>query len=121
MHACFPKVDPSLDVDLKPSIRARRVHEERSRLQRADFFRRRDLEERMLEMQAMEAANFWGRSGGTFPGRTALRPSHAPPPPMAKRMETVDDKHVQAKHASIYPSEAELKVNPVFFSSYLNA
>lgn len=134
------QVDPSLDVDLKPSIRARRVHEERYRQQRADFFRRRDLEERMLEMQAMEAANYWGPRppGGQrvcgFPGRGpaggtvgggayggGLRGAlggHAPPPPpppppmaLAKRVETVDDKHVQAKHASIYPSEAELKVS----------
>ena len=43
------KVDPQLEVDIKPSVRARRVQEERARRQmdKEEFWRRRDMEERM--------------------------------------------------------------------------
>lgn len=45
------KVDPSLQVEVKPSIRARKLQEEKLRRQAAkeEYWRRRDIEERWRE------------------------------------------------------------------------
>ena len=47
-HCKQKKVDPSLQVEVKPSIRARKIQEEKLRRQAAkeEYWRRRDAEER---------------------------------------------------------------------------
>jgi len=82
------KVDPDLPVDIKPSLRQKKIQEDRLRRQhmRDEFFR--------------------------FPlPPPGPRPFLPGPPmmhPMLRRPETMDDRHVLAKHADIYPREDEL-------------
>lgn len=109
------KVDPRLDVDAKPSIKARRTQDSTGSVacsvsgsltasnvaaaQAAARIRRME-DQRLRELQALEWSNFtgcrtigfWG--GGSGPNR---------------RPETNDDRHVLAKHSSVYPTEAELQ------------
>ncbi|XP_074649610.1 zinc finger RNA-binding protein-like [Tubulanus polymorphus] len=103
------KVDPYLQVEVKPSLRARKQQEDKHRrqMQKEEFWKRRDQEERWREeMREMEAAMQWqggGRGPMSGPGFGRL-----PMGPM-RRPDTSDDRHVMAKHASIYPNEAELQ------------
>ena len=52
-YKCFlqKKVDPSLQVEVKPSIRARKIQEEKIRrqAQKEEFWRRREQEQRWRE------------------------------------------------------------------------
>ncbi|KAG8181856.1 hypothetical protein JTE90_004002 [Oedothorax gibbosus] len=134
------KVNPELVVDIKPSLRHRKVQEERLRRQQLmdDYWKRREEERWREEMRIMEEEEHryweerrryedeiemfeWSRRN---PG---LRPPpHMPPmPPVyrsgymmggtggmgpqgGRRPDTVDDRHVMAKHGQIYPKEEEL-------------
>jgi len=100
------KVDPSLPVEVKPSIRARKLQEDKLRRQAAkeDFWRRRDSEEHWqhemwhrMEQEASYMYNF-RPSFGRMPFM---------PPMDMRRPSTVDDRHVLAKHSQIYPVEDE--------------
>ncbi|XP_078313931.1 zinc finger RNA-binding protein-like isoform X3 [Crassostrea virginica] len=119
------KVDPSLQVEVKPSIRARKIQEEKVRrqAQKEEFWRRREQEQRWREEMRMEEEIYWEerrryeeleyfewqRQGR--PGMPPPRPfPHGPGGPMGmRRPDSSDDRHVMAKHASIYPNEAELQ------------
>ncbi|KAK3098799.1 hypothetical protein FSP39_023235 [Pinctada imbricata] len=119
------KVDPSLQVEVKPSIRARKIQEEKIRrqAQKEEFWRRREQEQRWREEMRMEEELYWEerrryeeleyyewqRSQGR-PGIPPPRPfPHGPGPMGMRRPDSSDDRHVMSKHASIYPNEAELQ------------
>ena len=120
------KVNPDLVVDIKPSLRQRKMAEERAkRVQaREEFWRRREEEFRMMEE---EERTYWeerrrfeeeqvdyydwynrGRPHGPRFGPPPPGPMFGYPP-MLRRPDTVDDRHVVAKHSEIYPSEDALQ------------
>ncbi|XP_061907015.1 zinc finger RNA-binding protein isoform X1 [Entelurus aequoreus] len=127
------KVNPDLQVEVKPSIRARKIQEEKMRkqMQKEEYWRRREEEERWrmgmrryeedMYWRRMEEEHHWderrrGPDGGYQPGPPGLlgvRPGipglqpqgHGPP----RRPDSSDDRYVMTKHASIYPSEEELQ------------
>ncbi|XP_023932605.1 zinc finger RNA-binding protein-like, partial [Lingula anatina] len=99
------KVDPKLEVDVKPSNRNfKKLQKEKMKFQQQRTRNMMMEEERYWEERRRyeEEMEFWqnrmGR-GGPFTG---------PPMPM-RRPDTSDDRHVMAKHASIYPNEQELQ------------
>ncbi len=156
------KVNPDLVVDVKPSLRQRKLAEERAKRTQAkeDFWKRREEEFRMVEEEEKayweerrkfeeEHAELFDYSGGfrgRFLGPGCMRPpmmhpgGHprfgppphgmpphpgglpgAPPfmfgfppgppgPPgmMMRRPDSIDDRHILAKHAEVYPAEEEL-------------
>ncbi|GIY38699.1 zinc finger RNA-binding protein [Caerostris extrusa] len=132
------KVNPDLVVDIKPSLRHRKIQEERLRRQQMmdDFFKRREEERWREEMRLMEEEErmYWEerrryedelelyewhrrfnrepRMGPPMPPPPPPRPYIMGMPPMGpqglRRPDTVDDRHVVAKHTQIYPKEEEL-------------
>ncbi|XP_056601791.1 zinc finger RNA-binding protein isoform X2 [Triplophysa dalaica] len=131
------KVNPDLQVEVKPSIRARKIQEEKMRkqMQKEEYWRRREEEERWrMEMRHYEEDMYWRRveeeqhhwedrrrmpDGGYPqgppgpPGLLGMRPGmpilqpQGPMPP--RRPDSSDDRYVMTKHAAIYPSEDELQ------------
>ncbi|XP_056642971.1 zinc finger RNA-binding protein-like isoform X2 [Diorhabda carinulata] len=101
------KVDPNLVVDVKPSLRQRKMQEEKMRRAaiREEYWARRNEDgywDRRYEEEYMGMGPF--HRGRPFPG--------GPPPffgGMPRRTESSDDKHVMARHAEIYPKEDELQ------------
>ncbi|XP_072031547.1 zinc finger RNA-binding protein-like isoform X4 [Amphiura filiformis] len=129
------KVDPSYVVDLKPSARSRKMQEEKMRRQMAkeEFMRQREEENRWrAEMRRYEEDMYWRRMEEEHYWEERRRyeeemefyewqrrrgvphPRPVPPKPPAalemhmKRPDTQIDRHVMAKHNTIYPSEQEL-------------
>ncbi|XP_033750021.1 zinc finger RNA-binding protein-like isoform X2 [Pecten maximus] len=123
------KVDPSLNVEVKPSIRARKIQEEKIRrqAQKEEYWRRREQEQRWRDEMRMEDELYWEerrryedqeyfewqRQGGR-PGMGPPRPFlHGPGGPHMfqpmRRPDSSDDRHVMAKHVAIYPNEVELQ------------
>ncbi|XP_042261529.1 zinc finger RNA-binding protein isoform X1 [Thunnus maccoyii] len=128
------KVNPDLQVEVKPSIRARKIQEEKMRkqMQKEEYWRRREEEERWrMEMRRYEEDMYWRRMEeeqhhwgerrripdagypqgppgllGVRPGIPGLQPTGLVPP---RRPDSSDDRYVMTKHASIYPSEDELQ------------
>jgi len=101
------KVDPYLQVEVKPSIRLRKAQEEKLRriAQKEEYWKRKDMEEHRLreEMRELEAMQWQG-------GRPPMGPQGFPRPMMPmRRPDSSDDRHVMAKHASIYPTDQELQ------------
>ncbi|XP_058491787.1 zinc finger RNA-binding protein isoform X2 [Solea solea] len=131
------KVNPELQVEVKPSIRARKIQEEKMRkqMQKEEYWRRREEEERWrMEMRRYEEDMYWRRMeeeqhhwderrrlpDGAYPqgppgppGLLGVRPGmpglqpQGPVPP--RRPDSSDDRYVMTKHAAIYPSEDELQ------------
>ncbi|XP_068911923.1 zinc finger RNA-binding protein isoform X3 [Tenebrio molitor] len=121
------KVNPDLVVDVKPSLRQRKIQEEKMRRAalREEFWARRhynmpeDEDDRMYwedrrryEEEYMELC----RRGnlGPYPRGRPPFPGGAPPyfqggMPMARRTESSDDRHVMSRHSEIYPKEEELQ------------
>uniref|UniRef100_A0A6M2DPB1 Putative transcription factor nfat subunit nf90 n=1 Tax=Xenopsylla cheopis TaxID=163159 RepID=A0A6M2DPB1_XENCH len=132
------KVQPDLVVDVKPSLRQRKLQE--AKVQRAamreEFWARRRMAESEMEEEERiyweERRRYedecdyleWCRRGpaGPFPGppRPPMMGRPGPMGPMPpffgmsqqgpRRPDSSDDKHVLAKHAEIYPKEEELQV-----------
>ncbi|KAM8961966.1 zinc finger RNA-binding protein isoform 2-T2 [Pelodytes ibericus] len=127
------KVNPELQVEVKPSIRARKIQEEKMRkqMQKEEYWRRREEEERWrMEMRRYEEDMYWRRmeeeqhhwddrrrvpDGGYPhgpPGLLGVRPGMPPQPqgpaPL-RRPDSSDDRYVMTKHAAIYPTEEELQ------------
>uniref|UniRef100_UPI0037E84030 zinc finger RNA-binding protein isoform X1 n=1 Tax=Semicossyphus pulcher TaxID=241346 RepID=UPI0037E84030 len=128
------KVNPDLQVEVKPSIRARKIQEEKMRkqMQKEEYWRRREEEERWrIEMRRYEEDMYWRRMEeeqhhwddrrrlpdggypqgppgllGVRPGMPGLQPQGPVPP---RRPDSSDDRYVMTKHAAIYPSEDELQ------------
>ncbi|KAH9492954.1 hypothetical protein Btru_023915 [Bulinus truncatus] len=120
------KVDPNLQVEVKPSIRVRKIQEDKMRrqAQKEEFWRRKEQQERLREEMRMEDEIYWGhrrlemmggpippefmdwqRFGPMGPMMRAPFPIH----PMLRRPDSSDDRHVMTKHHSIYPTEEELQ------------
>ncbi|KAL1489384.1 hypothetical protein ABEB36_014291 [Hypothenemus hampei] len=115
------KVNPDLVVDVKPSLRQRKIQEEKLRraAMREEFWARRHgfnmddeesmyWEDRRRYEEYMEMVNRGAPfpRGRPFPGG----PPFFPGGPGPRRAESSDDRHVMAKHAEIYPKEEELQV-----------
>ncbi|XP_061585635.1 zinc finger RNA-binding protein isoform X2 [Cololabis saira] len=131
------KVNPDLQVEVKPSIRARKIQEEKMRkqMQKEEYWRRREEEERWrMEMRRYEEDMYWRRmeeeqhhwddrrrmpDGGYPPGppgppgllgvRPGMPGLQPPGPMLPRRPDSSDDRYVMTKHAAIYPSEEELQ------------
>ncbi|KAI5164912.1 Zinc Finger Rna-Binding Protein [Manis pentadactyla] len=130
------KVNPDLQVEVKPSIRARKIQEEKMRkqMQKEEYWRRREEEERWrMEMRRYEEDMYWRQmeeeqyhwddrhrmpDGGYPhgpPGPLGLLGVHPgmPPQPQGpaplRRPDSSDDCYVMTKHATIYPTEEELQ------------
>ncbi|KAJ8396593.1 hypothetical protein AAFF_G00016590 [Aldrovandia affinis] len=130
------KVNPDLQVEVKPSIRARKIQEEKMRkqMQKEEYWRRREEEERWrMEMRRYEEDMYWRRmeeeqhwderrrmpDGGYPqgppgpPGLLGVRPGlpipQPPGPVPPRRPDSSDDRYVMTKHAAIYPVEDELQ------------
>ncbi|KAL3278474.1 hypothetical protein HHI36_013793 [Cryptolaemus montrouzieri] len=115
------KVDPQLVVDAKPSLKHKRIQEEKARRTalREEFWARRhynnmpgDEEDRMYwedrRRYEKECMGMYGHGNMPFP-RGRIFPGGAPPPGMpVRRAESSDDRHVMARHTEIYPKEEEL-------------
>ncbi|XP_036384402.1 zinc finger RNA-binding protein-like isoform X1 [Megalops cyprinoides] len=131
------KVNPELQVEVKPSIRARKIQEERMRkqMQKEEYWRRREEEERWrMEMRRYEEDMYWRRMEEEQhpwderrrlpdagypqgppgpPGLLGVRPGLPIPQPQGpvppRRPDSSDDRYVMTKHAAIYPAEDELQ------------
>lgn len=127
------KVNPDLVVDMKPSLKQRKMLEEKLRRQqmRDEYLRRREeinqlgpmgpmMDEEMMYWEERrryeEECEYyeWYRRYGRGPGAPPMpRPFQGPPPMIMfpgpqRRPDSSDDKHVLAHHTTIYPKEQEL-------------
>ncbi|XP_071558805.1 zinc finger RNA-binding protein isoform X2 [Temnothorax nylanderi] len=127
------KVNPDLVVDMKPSLKQRKMLEEKLRRQqmRDEYLRRREeinqlgpmgpmMDEEMMYWEERrryeEECEYyeWYRRYGRGPGAPPIpRPFQGPPPIIMypgpqRRPDSSDDKHVLAHHTTIYPKEQEL-------------
>lgn len=122
------KVQPDLVVDVKPTLRQRKLAErekQRQQMQEEIWNRRNrmgeadmDEEERMYWEERRRFEEEMGPGGGdwnrpNFPMGRAGRPLMGFPPMFnmmnGRRVETQDDRHVIGRHAEIYPKEEELQ------------
>ncbi|XP_066491495.1 zinc finger RNA-binding protein-like isoform X2 [Tiliqua scincoides] len=123
------KVNPDLPVMIKPSNRARKMHEEKLKKQqlRTLVKRRREEEQRWhLEMRRYEEELYWRRveeeqlyweeqqrrrlAADWRPPPLMGRPGVPVPPLLPTRPPgSFDDRHIMTKHSSIYPTEEELQ------------
>lgn len=123
------KVQPDLVVDVKPTLRQRKLAErekQRQAMQEEFWNRRRMTESEMDDDERMfweERRRFEEEMGGNNGGPSNWNPSFPmrgrpmmgyPPmnmfnPMNNRRVETLDDRHVIARHAEIYPKEEELQ------------
>lgn len=123
------KVQPDLVVDVKPTLRQRKLAErekQRQAMQEELWNRRRginegemDDDERMYwderrrfeeEMNGPPGGN-WNNPNFPMRGRPLMGGGYPPMFNMMnnRRIETLDDRHVIARHAEIYPKEDELQ------------
>ncbi|CAH1107338.1 unnamed protein product, partial [Psylliodes chrysocephalus] len=114
------KVNPDLVVDVKPSLRQRKIQEEKMRraAMREEFWARRHYPEANENMywddHRRYEEEYMAMVGHGNMGYQRGRPFPGGPPPffqggMQRRTDSSDDKHVMARHAEIYPKEEELQ------------
>uniref|UniRef100_A0A7N4P9H2 Zinc finger RNA-binding protein n=1 Tax=Sarcophilus harrisii TaxID=9305 RepID=A0A7N4P9H2_SARHA len=122
------KVNPDLPVEIKPSNRARKHHEEKIKKQKQKDMLKRWQEEqqrRHKEMRLYEEEIYWRRVGKEHlyweEHQRRIVTDWTPPPLMgrpgvpvpsllgSRRPNTSDDRHIMSKHSTIYPTEAELQ------------
>jgi len=118
------KVNPDLVVDIKPSLRQRKLQEERVKRSqsREEFWKRREEEFRLMEEEERQAwaerrkmeddiddANWYRRFNRAPQGRFGPNGPFNGMPFMMRRPETSDDRHCMSKHETIYPTEEELE------------
>ncbi|XP_044275002.1 zinc finger RNA-binding protein 2 isoform X3 [Varanus komodoensis] len=125
----YKKVNPDFPVEIKPSNRARKMHEEKLKKKHLQALAKRQREEeqrRHLEVRHYEEGMFWQRIEEEQLYREEQWRRHQatdwhPPPLMgrlgvpippllpARRLSSSDDRHIMSKHSSIYPTEEELQ------------
>lgn len=110
------KVDPSLQVEIKPSIRVRKIQEEKLRrqAQKEEFWRRKEQEQRMEEEYYWEERRRFQEEMEYYEWHRMGRPGMPPPRfgqpgPGMRKPDSSDDRHVMTKHTAIYPNEDELQ------------
>uniref|UniRef100_A0A3B3ZT56 DZF domain-containing protein n=1 Tax=Periophthalmus magnuspinnatus TaxID=409849 RepID=A0A3B3ZT56_9GOBI len=119
------KVNPELPVEIKPSNRARKLQENKLKKQRqkAVLKRQRDDEQRWhMEMRRYEEdmywrrmeeeQMYWGDQRRRLPPPPLMSRPGMPVPPLltcVRRPDSPDDRHIMAKHSTIYPVEEELQ------------
>ncbi|XP_042273804.1 zinc finger RNA-binding protein isoform X2 [Thunnus albacares] len=128
------KVNPELPVEIKPSNRARKLQESKlkKQKQKAVLKRQRDDEQRWhmemsdtsvpLSCRRYEEDMYWRRMEEEQMYWGEQRRRMAPPPLMSRpgmpvpplltcvrRPDSPDDRHIMAKHSTIYPVEEELQ------------
>uniref|UniRef100_A0A8C9YQJ7 Zinc finger RNA-binding protein n=1 Tax=Sander lucioperca TaxID=283035 RepID=A0A8C9YQJ7_SANLU len=119
------KVNPELPVEIKPSNRARKLQESKlkKQKQKAVLKRQRDDEQCWhMEMRRYEEDMYWRRMEEEQMYWGEQRRRMAPPPLMSRpgmpvpplltcvrRPDSPDDRHIMAKHSTIYPVEEELQ------------
>ncbi|XP_054549029.1 zinc finger RNA-binding protein 2 [Talpa occidentalis] len=117
------KVNPELPIAIKPSPRTLRVVEERLRKQRQltkrrleamrrwhNEMRQYDICRRRLEQASAAQDELPGHSRPACPLPLMGRPGESAPAAVpTQRPESSDDRHVMCKHATIYPTEEELR------------
>ncbi|XP_034975332.2 zinc finger RNA-binding protein isoform X1 [Zootoca vivipara] len=123
------KVNPDLPVEIKPSNRAQKLHEEKLKKQQLRSLgkRRREEEQRWhLEMRRYEEEMYWRRVeeeqlyweeqqrrhlAADWPPPPLMGRPGMPVPPLlpTRRPDSSDDRHIMTKHSSIYPTEDELQ------------
>ncbi|KAM9384085.1 zinc finger RNA-binding protein isoform 2-T2 [Pholidichthys leucotaenia] len=119
------KVNPELPVEIKPSNRTRKLQESKLKKQKlkSALKRQRDDEQRWhMEMRRYEEDMYWRRLEEEQLYWGDQRRRMAPPPLMSRpgipvpplltcvrRPDSPDDRHIMAKHSTIYPVEEELQ------------
>lgn len=123
------KVNPDLPVEQKPSLKQRKLTEEKLRRQhREEFARRRGeihsigpmVDEDLMHWEELrryeEECDYidWHRRYGRGPAVPPPGPYQRPPPMMMypgsqRRPDSSDDKHVAAHHSAIYPKVEEVQ------------
>ncbi|KAK7889517.1 hypothetical protein WMY93_025077 [Mugilogobius chulae] len=119
------KVNPELPVEIKPSNRARKLQENKlkKQKQKAVLKRQRDDEQRWhMEMRRYEEdmywrrmeeeQMYWGDQRRRMPPPPLMSRPGMPVPPLltcVRRPDSPDDRHIMAKHSTIYPVEEELQ------------
>uniref|UniRef100_A0A3Q3XCZ3 DZF domain-containing protein n=1 Tax=Mola mola TaxID=94237 RepID=A0A3Q3XCZ3_MOLML len=118
------KVNPELPVEIKPSNRVRKLQESKlkKQKQKAVLKRQRDDERWHMEMRRYEEDMYWRRMEEEQMYWGDQRRRMAPPPLMSRpgmpvpplltcvrRPDSPDDRHIMAKHSTIYPVEDELQ------------
>ncbi|XP_061594261.1 zinc finger RNA-binding protein isoform X2 [Cololabis saira] len=119
------KVNPELPVEIKPNNRTRKLQESKlkKQKQKAVLKRQRDDEQRwQMDMRRYEEDMYWRRMEEEQMYWGDQRRRMAPPPLMSRpgmpvpplltcvrRPDSSDDRHIMAKHSTIYPVEEELQ------------
>ncbi|KAI4877655.1 hypothetical protein NFI96_021338 [Prochilodus magdalenae] len=118
------KVNPDLLVEIKPSNRARKLLEGKLRKQKQKAVLKRQQEDEHrwhMEMRRYEEDMYWRKAEEEHLYWGDQRRRMAPPPLMSRpgmpvppllpvrRPDSPDDRHIMAKHATIYPVEEELQ------------
>ncbi|KAM6938201.1 zinc finger RNA-binding protein isoform 3-T3 [Lycodopsis pacificus] len=125
------KVNPELPVEIKPSNRARKLQESKlkKQKQKAVQKRQRDDEQRWhMEMRSdswpkryeedmywrrmEEEQMYWGEQRRRMAPPPLMSRPGMPVPPLltcVRRPDSPDDRHIMAKHSTIYPVEDELQ------------
>ncbi|XP_051232198.1 zinc finger RNA-binding protein isoform X2 [Dicentrarchus labrax] len=125
------KVNPELPVEIKPSNRARKLQESKlkKQKQKAVLKRQRDDEQRWhMEMRSdswpkryeedmywrrmEEEQMYWGEQRRRMAPPPLMSRPGMPVPPLltcVRRPDSPDDRHIMAKHSTIYPVEEELQ------------
>ncbi|KAM8874715.1 zinc finger RNA-binding protein isoform 7-T7 [Spinachia spinachia] len=125
------KVNPELPVEIKPSNRARKLQESKlkKQKQKAVLKRQRDDEQRWhMEMRSdswpkryeedmywrrmEEEQMYWGEQRRRMTPPPLMSRPGMPVPPLltcVRRPDSPDDRHIMAKHSTIYPVEEELQ------------
>ncbi|XP_026866469.2 zinc finger RNA-binding protein isoform X2 [Electrophorus electricus] len=118
------KVNPDLLVEIKPSNRARKLLEGKLRKQKQKAVLKRQHEDEQrwhMEMRRYEEDMYWRKAEEEHLYWGDQRRRIAPPPLMSRpgipvppllpvrRPDSPDDRHIMAKHSTIYPVEEELQ------------
>ncbi|XP_061680479.1 zinc finger RNA-binding protein isoform X2 [Syngnathoides biaculeatus] len=117
------KVNPELSVEIKPSNRARKLQESKQKKHNVVLKRQQDDKHHWyMEMRRHEDNMYWWRMAEEQMYWGEQRHRMAPPPLMSclgrpvppllacvRPLDSIDDRVVMAKHATIYPGELELQ------------